>query len=117
TTRPVDPRPALALVAVYYMALGGIGFALSTVVRFDWVAVTVVWELGQIVRAVYGPSDAAAYAIANVLLPPSHRIDAVSAALFGGRYPAAHDVGWLVAYGAVWFLFGVAALKYRAMAE
>ena len=117
TVHPTDPRPAMALVAIHFVALGGIGFLVSTLVRFDWVAMASVWALGQIVRGLYGDSRSVWYAVADAVLPPSTEIDRVEQALFAGAPLPTRPVLWLVGYGLACFAIGLYVVRRRALAE
>lgn len=115
--RPVAPLPALEVVGIYFVALGGIGFLASALARFDWAVMAGLWMAGQVVRLLYGGSTSVAYRAADALLPPSHKIDSVAAVLFAGHQPRPAELVWLLGYGAVCVLLGALVLRWKALAE
>jgi hypothetical protein len=121
----VFPLGVLAFVALYYVALGGIVFLVSSLTRHDWVAVGALWGLAQLLRGLY-PADRSAFGrVVDVLLPPAHRVSAVGRALINGEHATGMHVGdhdftvavaWLLAWGVGAFVAGLVVLRRRSMA-
>jgi hypothetical protein len=106
----------LLYVALIYIAMGGIGFFVSAATRFDWVSLAVVWLGSRILRSLYGPKgDWRSKAVE--LLPPVHKLDEVANSLIGTGTAPATDVLWLLGYGALFFVLGLALLRWGSLAD
>ena len=116
---PVFPPGALAFVGVYYVALGGIIFLVSTLTRLDWVVTAAIWALAQLLRGVF-PREQSWYGrLLDVTLPPAHRVGDVGQALLGDGAARLADpavlpsVLWLAGWGATAFIAGLVVLRKR----
>lgn len=106
----------LLYTALIYIAMGGIGFFVSAATRFDWVSLAVVWLGSRILRSLYGPKgDWRSKAVE--LLPPVHKLDEVANSLIGTGTAPATDVLWLLGYGALFFVLGLALLRWGSLAD
>jgi len=106
----------LLYTALIYVAMGGIGFFLSVATRYDWVSLAAVWLGSRILRDLYGAkSDWRSKAVE--LLPPVHKLDEVANSLIGTGTAHATDVLWLLGYGALFFVLGLVALRWRSLAD
>ena len=106
----------LLYAALIYIAMGGIGFFVSAATRFDWVSLAVVWLGSRILRSLYGPKgDWRSKAVE--LLPPVHKLDEVANSLIGTGTAPATDVLWLLGYGALFFVLGLALLRWGSLAD
>jgi len=106
----------LLYTALIYIAMGGIGFFVSAATRFDWVSLAVVWLGSRILRGLYGPKgDWRSKAVE--LLPPVHKLDEVANSLIGTGTAHATDVLWLLGYGALFFVLGLALLRWGSLAD
>jgi hypothetical protein len=106
----------LLYAALIYIAMGGIGFFVSAATRFDWVSLAVVWLGSRILRSLYGPKgDWRSKAVE--LLPPVHKLDEVANSLIGTGTAHATDVLWLLGYGALFFVLGLALLRWGSLAD
>jgi len=106
----------LLYTALIYIAMGGIGFFVSAATRFDWVSLAVVWLGSRILRSLYGPKgDWRSKAVE--LLPPVHKLDEVANSLIGTGTAHATDVLWLLGYGALFFVLGLALLRWGSLAD
>jgi hypothetical protein len=102
--------------ALIYIAMGGIGFFVSVATRFDWVSLAAVWLGSRILRSLYGAKgDWRSKAVE--LLPPVHKLDEVANSLIGSGTAHATDVLWLLGYGALFFVLGLALLRWGSLAE
>jgi hypothetical protein len=106
----------LLYAAVIYIAMGGIGFFLSVVIRFDWVALAAVWLGSHMLRDVYGPKPGWK-SKAVELLPPVHKLTDVSISLITNGTAHTSDVLWLLGYGALFFAFGLLILRRGSLAD
>lgn len=106
----------LLYTALIYVAMGGIGFFLSVATRYDWVSLAAVWLGSRILRDLYGAkSDWRSKTVE--LLPPVHKLDEVANSLIGTGTAHATDVLWLLGYGALFFVLGLVALRWRSLAD
>lgn len=111
----VSPTIALVMVAVTYLALGGTIFFFSTFTRFDWGMLVVLWGASALSRTLAG--DSGWYRVLRWVLPPTHQIDSLRGALLAGTPIDVAGAAWLVGYGLVFFVGGLAVLHRRAIAE
>jgi hypothetical protein len=108
---------AIVVFALYYILLGGIGFALSTVSRFDWASTAAVWVVTLMVRSML-PLEARWYGIAaDALLPPTHVLADASDAVMRGAMPGAAALLRVVGYGAIAVMLGLLRLRRRPFDE
>jgi hypothetical protein len=106
----------LLYTALIYIAMGGIGFFVSVATRFDWVSLAGVWLGSRVLRGLYGPKhDWRSKAVE--LLPPVHKLDEVANSLILTGSAHASDVLWLLGYGALFFMLGLALLRWGSLAD
>lgn len=102
--------------ALIYLAMGGIGFFISVATRFDWLTLAAVWLGSRALRSLYGPkNDWRGKAVE--LLPPVHRVDDVANSMIMTGSAHATDVIWLLGYGLLFFVLGLAALRWGSLAD
>jgi ABC-type transport system involved in multi-copper enzyme maturation permease subunit len=106
----------LLYTAIIYIAMGGIGFFVSVVTRFDWLTLAAVWVGSRVLRNVYG-STPGWKSKAVELLPPVHKIDDLSLTLITSGTAHTSDVLWLVGYGALFFALGLLVLRRGSLAD
>jgi ABC-type transport system involved in multi-copper enzyme maturation permease subunit len=106
----------LLYTAIIYIAMGGIGFFVSVVTRFDWLTLAAVWVGSRLLRNVYG-STPGWKSKAVELLPPVHKIDDLSLTLITSGTAHTSDVLWLVGYGALFFALGLLILRRGSLAD
>ena len=105
----------IAVAALVYALLGGLGFLLSALVRFDGLLLLLVWLGTTILHAIFG-DDAGAIRPVLRILPPVHKLDAALAAHVGDSASfAASDFAWVVGYGLACFLAGLVVLRRRSL--
>jgi hypothetical protein len=109
-------RNFLLYAALIYVAMGGIGFFLSVATRYDWLTLAVVWLGSRILRTVYGATHDWRSKVVE-LLPPVHKLDAVAASLIGNATANTSDVVWLLGYGLLFFVVGLAIIRYGSLAD
>jgi hypothetical protein len=113
-------RPALTIelfliVALMYVAFGGVGFLLSAAWRYDWLSLISVIVIANIGWAAWGNAVGWRHWVLY-LLPPVHRDDSVYAMLasVGGAVPWS-SVAWLGGYGLICFLLGLVVVHKRPL--
>jgi hypothetical protein len=117
TIFPIFSVPNFLLYTLLiYVAMGGIGFFLSVATRFDWVTLAAVWLGSRILRGVYGPkNDWRSKAVE--ILPPVHKVDDLATSLIGAGTAHTSDVVWLVGYGLLFLMLGLALLRWGPLAD
>jgi hypothetical protein len=107
----------LAYFALYYVLLGGLGFAFSTVARFDWASTAAVWVGTIMVRSML-PVDRRWWTpVVDVVLPPTHALSAAGDALMAGAIPALADGVRVIGDGALAAGFAMVRLRRRPFDE
>jgi hypothetical protein len=109
------PILLLPTIAVLYVALGGIGFLLSAAWRFDWLSLTTVLLVSNVLWQLFG-HDAGWRGTVVYALPPTHLLEGVYAAVRAGRPLPVGDLAWLVAYGVLCFVAGLVVVRRRPLA-
>ncbi|HEX6628038.1 MAG TPA: hypothetical protein VF105_08795 [Gemmatimonadaceae bacterium] len=107
----------LMYAALVYIAMGGIGFFLSAATRYDWLSLAAVWLGARILRGLYSGPLSGWKGKAVQLLPPVHRLDDVANSLIGSGSAQSTDVLWLLGYGTLFFVLGLAVLRYGSLAD
>ena len=114
--RPMFPGTILVVVAIMYIAFGGIGFLLSAAWRFDWLSLVTVILVANIGWLVWGKAEGIRHWVLY-LLPPVHRDDQVFALLSqtpNDALPWA-SILWLGSYGLVCFILGMIVVRRRPL--
>ncbi len=106
----------LLYAAVIYIAMGGIGFFVSVVTRFDWLTLAAVWVGARVLRNTYGSSPGWKRKAVEIL-PPVHKIDDLALTLITNGNAHASDVFWLLGYGALFFALGLFFLRRGSLAD
>jgi hypothetical protein len=106
----------LLYAAIMYVAMGGIGFFVSVVTRFDWLTLASVWVGARLLRNVYGVKPGWKSKVVE-LLPPVHKLDELSMSLITNGTARTSDVLWLVGYGALFFALGLLILRRGSLAD
>lgn len=113
---PLVPIESVAVVGIVAVGVGGIGFLLSTIVRGDWLFLSLVLGMTAMLRGIFGRTGDWREA-ALVVLPPLHRLDDIRDRLLGGTWPAALDIGWVAGYGMACVVLGIIVLRRRPLAS
>ncbi|HSJ64526.1 MAG TPA: hypothetical protein VK922_11595 [Gemmatimonadaceae bacterium] len=114
---PLQPVGALTYFALYYLLLGGLGFAMSTVARFDWASTAALWVGSIMVRSMLPVDRRWWSAVVDVVLPPTHALSAAGDALLAGAMPSLADAARVLGYGALAAGFAVVRLRRRPFDE
>jgi hypothetical protein len=113
--RPLWLPAFLPIVALMYVAYGGIGFLLSAAWRFDWVSLVSVLLISNVAWGLWGRGDNVASWLIH-LLPPVHQTDRVYDLVLSGSttIPWA-SILWLGGYGLACFLLGLFVIRRRPL--
>ena len=114
--RPSFSLQLLGIVALGYLAYGGLGFLLSAAWRYDWLSLVTVIVIANIAwwawGDVHGPRHWILYAF-----PPVHRDEQVFALLAEGRASPVPwlTILWLGGYGLACFLLAMLVIRKRPL--
>lgn len=116
TVRPMFPIELLLVVALMYLAYGGIGFLLSAAWRFDWLSLVTVLLVSNVAWAVWGNASGIRYYLLH-LLPPVHRTGEIYALVSNDevRQLPWESIAWLGGYGLACFLLGMVVVRKRPL--
>jgi ABC-type transport system involved in multi-copper enzyme maturation permease subunit len=126
---PVGAGGAVSFVLLYWIFLGGILFLASALTQRDWIVVTGIWLVAQLLRDYSPPGGSWQGALVDMLLPPVHLMTPLADALVGtGRLPATLPLPrgdvmdtlaaalWIASWGVGCFLLGLLVLRKRPLA-
>ena len=116
TVRPAFTVELFLIIALMYLAYGGLGFLLSAAWRFDWLSLVTVLLVANIGWLVWGNAEGVRHWLLY-LLPPVHRDDQVFALLAqtpNDPLPWA-SILWLGGYGLLCFVLGMAVIRRRPL--
>lgn len=108
---------ALHFVLLYFLLFGGVGFLLSAITEYDWIALGVVWSLAWLLRSWFPAGESWFGRAVDVILPPLHLLAGAAAPLLGGAGMDIHTRLWVVGYGVAAFAAGLLVVRYRPMAS
>lgn len=112
---PALPPKLFPVLAVLFLALGGIGFLVSVVWRVDWLSFMTVYILSATLWPLFG-DDEGWRGLAVRALPPLHRLEAVYAAVVRDAALPMDDLRWILLYGLACFVIGLVVLRRRSLA-
>lgn len=108
---------ALHFVLLYFVLFGGVGFLLSAITEYDWIALGVVWSLAWLLRSWFPASESSLGRVVDALLPPLQLLAGASAPLLSGGGIDTLSRLWMVGYGVAAFAIGLVVVRYRPMAS
>ncbi len=108
---------ALHFVLLYFILFGGVGFLLSAITEYDWVALGVVWSLAWLLRSWLPASDSFIGRVVDVLLPPLQLLTGAAAPLLSGGEMDTISRLWIVGYGVAALAIGLIVVRHRPMAS
>ena len=114
---PISLPGALVFVALYFVLFGGVGFLLSAITEYDWIALGAVWSLAWLLRSFFPAGESWYGRAIDLLLPPLHLLAGAAAPLLGGAGIGRATQIWVVGYGAAAFAAGLLVVRYRPMAS
>ncbi|MDB4886127.1 MAG: hypothetical protein JWN79_1565 [Gemmatimonadetes bacterium] len=112
---PVLTPTFVAVLASVFLMYGGVAFLMTTLVRWDWLALAASVIASQVLWDRFGASTSV-LAKLLYLLPPIHRTGDLYTALVGGTALPGHTLEWIAAYGAVCLVAGLVVLRTRRLA-
>lgn len=116
TIRPLFPLELFGVVALMYLAYGGIGFLLSAAWRFDWISLVTVLLVANVSWNLWGGSEGPVRWLLH-LLPPVHQAEQVYAVVLAdpGLAVPWTSMAWLGGYGLLCFLLGMVVVRRRPL--
>jgi len=113
---PFYPPALLLWIAVYWTLLGGVGFLLSALTRFDGILLVVLFLISALLRGLAGnASGVGARLVRLVTLPVNVAHDTLAPVLEGAALPG-EAVG-VVVYGLIALILGVLVLRWKELAR
>lgn len=109
--RPVNPIGALEFAGLVFLSLGGIGFLISSLFRYDWPILAGVYLGSIVINQFWGLREGWRHTI-TTLLPPLHKISELSSVMTTGTVDT-KAVAWLLGYSALCFVLGLLVLWKR----
>lgn len=113
----VPVAAALHFVLLYFILFGGVGFLLSAITEYDWVALGVVWSLAWLLRSWLPASESSIGRVVDLLLPPLQLLTGAAASLLSGAGMETGSRFWIVGYGVAAFAIGIIVVRHRPMAS
>lgn len=118
-TTAVPVVGAMEAGALTWILIGGVGFLLSSLTRFDGALLVLSWLVSSILRAAAAikpetPLPGWLLPIVKVL-PPVDRLDAVRTALYNGHAAATAPTMHVIGYGLAALVLGVLVLRRRSL--
>jgi hypothetical protein len=114
---PVSAMGSLGFVLLYFLLFGGVGFLLSAITSYDWIALGLVWSLAWLLRSFFPAGESWYGRAMDLVLPPLHLLAGAAAPLLSGSGIGLSDCAWVVGYGAAAFVLGLLVVRYRPMAS
>ena len=118
-TTAIPVLGAMEAGVLTWILLGGVGFLLSSLSRFDGALLVLSWLASSILRvaAAEKPESALPHWLLPIVkgLPPVDRLDAVRTALYNGHAAAAAPTMHVMGYGLAALVFGVLVLRRRSL--
>lgn len=116
SVRAMFPAELLAVVAIMYVAYGGIGFLLSATWRFDWLSLVTVLLVANVGWSVWGDATGLRHWVLY-LLPPVHRAADVYALVSRDLMLVTPwtSIAWLGGYGLACFIAGLVVIRHRSL--
>lgn len=108
---------ALHFMSLYFLLFGGVGFLLSAITEYDWIALGVVWSLAWLLRSWFPAGESWFGRVVDVLLPPLQLLAGAAAPMMDGGGIDTHSRLWVVGYGVAAFAAGLLIVRYRPMAS
>ena len=113
--RPMFPGTMLLVVAIMYIAFGGIGFLLSAAWRFDWLSLVTVLLVASVAWEQWGDAEGL-FRLPLYLLPQVHRASDIYAMVVPRSAAMPWSaILWLGGYGFVCFLLGMVVIRKRPL--
>jgi hypothetical protein len=114
--RPMFPGTIVIVVAIMYIAFGGIGFLLSAAWRFDWLSLVTVLLVASVAWEQWGDAQGI-LRLPLYLLPQVHRASDIYAMVVArpGAPTPWSGILWLGGYGFVCFLLGMVVIRKRPL--
>jgi hypothetical protein len=115
------PIPETMLVmALAWILIGGVGFALTAATNYDSLLLLLVWLISKVAHTIKDAPDSPMWPwlqeVTRFMLP-THKLEYVASELFGGNpLPVAH-AAHVLAYGAVGFIVAVVLLRRTSFAR
>lgn len=112
---PVSPFGPLVFCGLVFLALGGIAFLISSLVRYDWPVLVAVYVASLILHSMWQYKEGWRRLVLSIL-PPLYRISDTLPDIMDRGVVNTQDVLWLLGYSALCFAAGILVLRRRPFA-
>ena len=112
---PVNPTAPLVACALVFLALGGIGFLISTLFRYDWPILAGVYLGSALINTWWAGREGWRMIVRNAL-PPLHELTPAIKSIMTSGTADTKSLTWLLGYSAVCFVVGLIVLWKRPIA-
>ena len=113
---PFYPPALLLWIAAYWTLLGGVGFLLSALTRFDGMLLVVLYLISALLRGMAGSAPGAgARLVRLVTMPVNVAHDTLAPVLDGAALP--REAIGVVVYGLIALILGVLVLRWKELAR
>jgi hypothetical protein len=112
---PLSPIAPLTYCAIVFLSLGGIGFFISSLFRFDWPILAGVF-LGSALLHTIWEYSVGWRKVVLALLPPLNKLTSMLGTLLDKGTVETNDLLWLLGYSLLFFMAGLFVLRRRPIA-
>jgi len=119
-TAPVPVREVMIVMGLYWILLGGIGFALTAATNLDALLLVMVWVMSSVMHALRDAPNSPMWGWlkpVSRLMPPTHKLDIIKAELYAGNPMPMTDFTHVLAYGAIGFVVALVLLRRTSLAR
>jgi hypothetical protein len=119
-TTAIPIRETMLVMALAWILIGGVGFALTAATNYDSLLLLLVWLISKVAHTIKDAPDSPMWPwlqeVTRFMLP-THKLEYVASELIGGNpLPVAH-AAHVLAYGAVGFIVAVVLLRRTSFAR
>ena len=119
-TGPLPVREAMIVLALFWVLVGGVGFALSAATNADALILVLLYVITTVLQGVKAMPDTPMWPwLQQVtrLFPPLHKLDYVRDQLYSGFAVPWPHVAHVAVYGAAAFVIGIVILRRWSFAR
>jgi hypothetical protein len=119
-TAPVPVRDVMIVMGLYWVLIGGIGFALTAATNVDALLLIMVWVASTVMHALKDAPNSPMWGWMKQvtrLMPPTHKLDFIKAEIYAGNPMPMGHLAHVLAYGAIGFIVAVILLRRTSLAR
>jgi hypothetical protein len=113
---------AISSVALCWMVVGGLGFLLSAITRFDGSLLLLLMLVAALLNGYLGAAGTVGAKVhwlltpLRYLLPPMHLLGDARGTLMQGLAVGGRELAWMIGFGAICIVAGLVVLRRRPLA-